>query len=102
VFTFTGQSLDGPPEAAVLLRLPDTAVEYVRQSNGDKTELVEQPAGAAQGVAFDYGSGRVVVMGEAAMLTAQVFRGEKFGMNGPASDNRQFALNVMHWLTRKL
>jgi hypothetical protein len=102
VFTFTGQSIDGPPDAAVLLRFPDTAVEYIAHRDGDKTEMVEQPAGAAQGLAFDYGAGRVVVLGEAAMLTAQVYRGEHFGMNGPDSDNRQLALNVVHWLTRKL
>ncbi|HSQ61285.1 MAG TPA: hypothetical protein VLT84_12810, partial [Acidobacteriota bacterium] len=29
VMTFTGQSLDGPPSAAVLLRVPENAVEYV-------------------------------------------------------------------------
>jgi hypothetical protein len=50
-------------------------------------------------VAFGFGYGRVVVMGEAAELTAQVAGGEKFGMNVPGLDNRQMALNIMHWLT---
>jgi hypothetical protein len=44
----------------------------------------------------------VVILGEAAMLTAQVADGVAFGMNIPGNDNRQFALNIMHWLSRRL
>lgn len=64
---------------------------------------VEVP-GWAQGVALDYGSGRVVVLGEAAMLSAQLHRFDRhaIGMNVPGYDNRQLALNIMHWLTRLL
>jgi hypothetical protein len=42
-----------------------------------------------------------VVQGEAAMLSAQIAGPEKFkmGMNVPGNDNRQYALNVMHWLS---
>jgi hypothetical protein len=64
--------------------------------------LAAQPAGQAQGLAFEWGRGRVVVLGEAAMLTAQTHKGIPFGMNTPGNDNRQFALNTMHWLSRKL
>jgi len=40
------------------------------------------------------------VLGEAAMLTAQVaLRGFRFGMNVTGIDNRQLALNMMHWLS---
>lgn len=50
-----------------------------------------------------YGKGRVVVLGEAAMLTAQVFRPPglmiRLGMEYPGSDNRQLALNIMHGLS---
>ena len=95
VMTFTGQSLDGPPEAAILLRLPDSAIEYVPPG----PELRPQPAGKAQGLALEWGQGRVVVLGEAGMLTAQVLQGERFGMNLPENDNRELALNIMHWLT---
>ena len=38
---------------------------------------------------------------QAAMLTAQVARGAKFGMNSPGNDNRQLALNIMHWLSNE-
>ena len=98
VMTFTGQSLDGPPGATALLRLPDSAIEYIPA----QPEFRQERAGATQGLAFEQGRGRVVVLGEAAMLTAQVYKGVPFGMNSPGNDNRQFALNVIHWLLRRL
>ena len=88
----------GPPGAAVLLRVPVTAVEYVPE--GDS--LPARPAGSAQGLALEYGRGRVVVLGEAAMLTAQVARRQPFGMNLPDNDNARFALHVMRWLSGRL
>jgi hypothetical protein len=100
VYTFTGQSLDGPPNATVLLALPANAVEYTPQGDKGRVEMKEEKAGRAQGLAFEYGKGRVVVLGEAAMLTAQVSNGDHFGMSTPGCDNQQFALNLMHWLTR--
>ncbi|HXU07424.1 MAG TPA: DUF4350 domain-containing protein, partial [Blastocatellia bacterium] len=56
----------------------------------------------AQGIALKFGRGRVVVLAEAAMMSAQVVgpRKVKFGMNKPGTDNRQLALNIMHWLSR--
>jgi 2-polyprenyl-6-methoxyphenol hydroxylase-like FAD-dependent oxidoreductase len=57
-------------------------------------------AGRAQGIALQFGKGRIVVLGEAAMLTAQIAgKGFPFGMNTPGVDNRQLALNIMHWLS---
>ena len=58
-------------------------------------------AGRAQGIAFGFGSGRAVVLGEAAMLSAQLAgpNGMPFGMNHPGIDNRQLALNIVHWLS---
>jgi len=95
IITFAGQSLGAPPEAVVLLRLADTATDIHR------TGEMSSAAGRAQGVAVRFGKGRVVVLGEAAMLTAQLVGPErmKIGMNTPGFDNRQFALNVMHWLS---
>ncbi len=43
--------------------------------------------------------GRVVVMGEAAELSAQLIGTERFGMNVPGLDNRQMALNILRWLS---
>jgi hypothetical protein len=41
------------------------------------------------------------MLGEAAMLSAQVAGSEniRMGMNVPGNDDRQFALNIMHWLS---
>ncbi|HET7602066.1 MAG TPA: hypothetical protein VFK36_03555 [Gemmatimonadales bacterium] len=59
-------------------------------------------AGRAQAVAFELGAGRVVVLAEAATVSAQLsqYDGSPFGMNVEGYDNRRFALNVMHWLSR--
>ena len=73
-------------------------LSYNRNDNDAKPVSA---AGRAQGIAFRLGKGRVVVLGEAAELSAQVLglEGEKFGMNVPGLDNRQMALNIMHWLS---
>lgn len=99
VMTYTGQSLEGPPNAAVLLRLPPNAIESVPDAKGD---WQEQKAASAQALAFDFGKGRVVVLGEAALATAQVDKLQPFGMNVPGNDNKQFVRNVMRWLARDL
>jgi hypothetical protein len=101
VLTFTGQSLAGPPDATILLRLPPTAIEYVEVSRDEAagtTTFEDQPAGPAQALALNYGAGRVVVLGEAAMLTAQVSAGRPFGLSTPGGDNERFARNLMRWL----
>lgn len=57
--------------------------------------------GHAQGIAMPFGKGRVVMLGEAGMLSAQVDPlGDKMGMNRKGNNNRQFALNAVHWLSR--
>ncbi len=98
VVTFTGQSLNGPKDSVALLKLPDTAVDTFPPN---KTTV--SAAGRAQGIAMKYGKGRVIVLGEAGMLTAQIDnKGRAFGMNYPNTDNRQLALNTIHWLSRLL
>jgi len=101
VMSFTGQSLKGPAGSTAFLRLADTARDYPSRT----ATLAEgrSAAGRATGVAMVFGRGRVVVLGEAAMLTAQVFRAAgrelRLGMEYPGCDNRQLALNIMHWLS---
>jgi hypothetical protein len=54
-----------------------------------------------------FGRGRVVILGEAAMFSAQVIRStqagqtreSRMGMNVPGNDDKQFALNVLRWLS---
>lgn len=97
VLSFTGQSLKGPEDGSAVLKLSDTAQD---SPNHEQKSMVSA-AGRAQALAFKVGKGRVVVHGEAAMLSAQIAGQEKFkmGMNYEGYDNKQYALNVMHWLT---
>jgi hypothetical protein len=97
VMTFTGQSLKGPAGSVAFLRLADSARDRVA---GSETETASA-AGRAQGIAFAFGRCRVVVLGEAAMISAQTVGPSKqpMGMNQPGTDNRQLALNVMRWLS---
>jgi hypothetical protein len=96
VRTFTGTSLKGPEGSVPILKLADTAEEY----SSDDDDRQVPAAGRAQGLAFPFGQGRVVVMGEAAELSAQVYGVDgKMGMNVPGIDNRQMALNILHWLS---
>jgi hypothetical protein len=97
VRSFTGQSLKGPEGSAGILNLASTAFD--RPTFGAETS--SSAAGRTQAVAFKFGKGRVVVQGEAAMLSAQISGVDKhpMGMNVPGNDNRQYALNLMHWLS---
>src|SRR5436190_2586700 len=48
------------------------------------------------------GDGRVVILGDADMLSALLGeppQKEPIGMNYPGIDNRQMTLNIMHWLS---
>ncbi|MEK6302809.1 MAG: hypothetical protein AABO41_19030 [Acidobacteriota bacterium] len=107
IITFTGTSLKGPAGSVPFLKLGDSAKDVIRSdlkpsSPGEAAPDPKQVSavGRAQAVALAFGNGRVVVLGEAAMLTAQVaLRGFRFGMNVSDIDNRQLALNFMHWLS---
>jgi hypothetical protein len=96
VMVFGGQSLKGPSGTDAVLKLADTA-EVSAPSPGKNSSA----AGRAQAIAFRLGKGRVVMLGDAAMLSAQVSGSDNkpFGMNVPDTDNRQLALNIMHWLS---
>ena len=107
VIAFTGQSMSIPARASVLLRLAPTAREA--RSRDALARWESRPvSGRALGIAMAWGAGRVVILGEAAMMSAQVARGNPetgeqgllMGMNHPGSDDKQFALNVMRWLAR--
>lgn len=93
VWTFTGQAFRSPPEADPLLILssttvsiePDTAWVF---SGGTPAVAV---GGWHQGAALDVGSGRLVVLGEAAQFRpggGKVLHGH----------NGRFARNVVEWL----
>lgn len=113
VLTFTGQSLRGPGDAVSFMALSNSAFEYPpgrakleRVGNDSRVSMNygdPVPVAGAQGIALDLGKGRAVVLGEAGMLRAQRDRNAALiGMNRPGYDNRQLALNIMHWLSRIL
>ena len=110
VQSFTGQSLSVPSGGSALLILPADAIEVA-----DPTAIAAlrqggtvpglRVGGRPQAVALGFGKGRVVVAGEAAMFSAQVFhfpdgQSERLGLG--AQDDERFALNVLHWLSRLL
>ncbi len=112
VVTFTGQSVGVRPGAVPFLRLGETAFDrrplppkVVHEGKDTRVYLQygepERALARAQGVALEFGKGRLVVLGEAAVLTAQLDgNGHPFGMNVPGNDDRRLALNIMHWLSR--
>ena len=114
VVTFTGQSLKSSQGQAFLILSPTSmdrvpkSVKVEQTADGTRTTVeYSDPISAkdrAQAIALTFGKGRVVVMGEAAMLTAQLKARDQtpFGMNVPGTDNKQLALNIMHWFSRLL
>lgn len=100
VQTFTGQAINVAEPNAAFMRLGPGAKDTAGRDGKTATSV----GGQAQGLAFKYGKGRVVVLGEAAMLSAQIAGPNKMpmGMNAPGNDNRQLALNIMHWLSGAL
>lgn len=114
VVTFTGQSLAPPANAVVLLKCAGSALDKLPIGSKSETrggvttttfETRDTTAeGHCQALALEFGGGRVVMVGEAAMLSAQLDSqsGLRFGMNVPGCDNRPFVLNSVRWLLRAL
>lgn len=107
VFTFTGEPIVADCDAANLLLFDSGMMALMPVKAWDFSD--ETPRipieGWSQCSVKEFGKGRVAVVGEAAMFTAQ-FAGDDHhpvGMNQPdANQNAQFALNLMHWLVRSL
>lgn len=100
VISFAGQSLKGAEGSEPFLKLGDTATDRLAGNPPKETPA----AGRSQGLAIKFGKGRVVMLADASMLTAQMTGSDNqiFGMNLPHTDNKQLALNVMHWLSGML
>lgn len=108
VTTVTGGSMNGPDGAVSILRLSETAVDHLpRVPGGIAARAADGPRdfnpcpacdtasaeGRSQALAFTFGRGRVVVVGEMGALI-------EFSV--PGMDNRQFALNIVRWLSGDL
>jgi hypothetical protein len=88
--SFGGGNLTGPAGSTTFLAI---APKSVFPAERDSRCVPEN----SQGVAFEAGRGRVV------LLTAQLARTEglaqKVGIDDRLADNRQLVLNIMHWLS---
>jgi hypothetical protein len=110
VSTVTGESIEGPAGSVSLLRLSPTAVDWI-PSNTSRAPSDTTPqermkdfnpcpscdqissAGRSQGIAFVFGRGRVVIIGEMGALV---------DYSVPGMQNGQFAINAVRWLAREL
>lgn len=103
VVIFGGTSLCGPPAAAPLIRVAPTAEQRIAAGDPGTAPRI----GCAQGLAFPFGRGRVVVLGDAnGFVTAQERmvnnKPVKVGLSMSDADNRQLTLNALHWLSGAL
>jgi hypothetical protein len=106
VATFTGQVFEIPDDAHSILNcgegwislLPEIAWQFE-----EDTEKLDSE-GWSQGAYMEYGKGRLVVFGEAAMFSAQIAelpdRSFNAGMNHPTRGNHNYKLllNIIRWL----
>jgi hypothetical protein len=110
ISTIAGGSMEGPTGSVSLLRLSPTAVDWIPSSAprapSNTTPQAQakdfnpcpscdqiSSAGRSQGIAFVFGRGRVVIIGEMGALV---------DYSVPGMQNRQFALNAARWLAREL
>jgi hypothetical protein len=105
VRTFTGSAFEAPgAEPLITLGKGFVLLRPTRSGVAGPSTPRSPAAGLLQGAALTHGKGRVVVMGEAAMFSSQLFGPAKsvmgFGAEG-AEQNPQFALNLVHWLSRR-
>lgn len=101
IATFTGQAFKIPDSATSIITLdsnykillPEIAWEFT-----DSTKIV--PAEGLSQLAYSiYGSGKIVVAGEALMFTAQKAGDFKIGLTASfARNNQQLLLNIFKWL----
>ena len=110
VTTFTGSTftlLPGSQVVPIMALGTGTLLMYPLKSQEQTLNTPRGPGtGSLQGGMLQLGQGRVAIMGEASLFSAQIADyispGFKMGMNNmkSAPHNVQFALNVIHWLTK--
>lgn len=103
VATFTGSAFRAPDAARRLLILTDDYQVVMPQTAWVFSPWTPRVGGGGllQGAVMPYGRGRLAVFGEAAMFTAQIedSTGARIGFTAPGAEgNKQFVLNVAHWL----
>lgn len=108
VTSFTGQAAMMTGDWQALLSFSAEAFAYMnpQQAYQQQTNQVQgfSISGWFQAAAREWGNGRMVFLGEAAMCSAQTSgNGNPMGMNSPqAPQNAQFCLNLVRWLSEDL
>jgi len=106
ITVFTGQAFGATAKVDTLialgagsyLLLPEEAWNFTKDTPRENAE------GRMVAAALAHGRGRVVMLGEAAMLTAQLAGPQQvpMGMNAPyAVDHPRFVLNLLRWLAAR-
>jgi hypothetical protein len=103
VANFTGHAFLPLRPVNKIVELNDDHVVSFPNPPGDFKEDTPfiDASGLMHSVYFSQGKGRVVIVGEAAMFSAQLAGPQRFkaGMNAPAAkNNAQFLLNIIHYL----
>jgi hypothetical protein len=107
VVSFTGEAFTGDSTVTGLMIFGQGMASYLPQvawQFNDSTPKVDIK-GWYQAAVREFGKGRVAMVGEAAMFTAQLAGPERrqVGMNqAEAAQNGHFLLNMFHWLSRTL
>lgn len=103
IYSFTGQAFTVPEAASPVLTFSDRYQLLLSDTAWVFNErTVYKPISGWSQLAFrEYGKGRVVMSGEAAMFTAQLAGPQQYpaGMNSPFTHNNyRLLLNIIHWL----
>lgn len=106
ILTFTGHAFEIPGDAIPIMTFSEGFIEFCPDTAWVFSHtLPVSITGLSQGAYKKYGEGRVVILGEAMMITAQLIGGlswKKMGMNSQrAPCNHQLLLNIIRWLDGK-
>ncbi len=102
IVTFTGSAFRMPKGAKPILKLSNYTLLSPRVAwQFEEDTPAQSSEGYYQGAYMPYGKGKLVMMGEAAMFTAQLSGPNRAptGLNVPAArQNGQLLLNLIRWL----
>ena len=102
IITFTGSAFMIPVASIPILKLNNYTLLSPQQAWQFSNDTPYEDSGNFfQAAALNFGKGKLIVMGEAAMFTAQVAGERKIGMNTPeAKFNIQLLRNTIQWLLK--
>lgn len=106
IYSFTGQAFTIPEDAVPVLTFDDRHLLLLTDTAWvfNERTVFKSIEGWSQLAYREYGKGRVIMSGEAAMFTAQLAGPQQVraGMNSPfALHNHRLLLNIIHWLDRR-